>query len=81
MKKIIEWLKYSNNWKHLVACLLISIVCGFIPAMLVGIAVEIKDKSWGGQFDWSDIRTDLLGACIGTIIRFIIFNDIHRILC
>ena len=81
MKKLIDWLKYSNNWMHLFSCLLIGIICGFVPAMLVGIGVEVKDKKWTGKFNWHDIGVDFIGAIIGTIIRYLIFTDIHRVLC
>lgn len=81
MKKLIEWLKYSNNYKHLFSCMGVAILCGFVPAMFMGIGVEVKDKQWSGKFNWRDVGVDLIGAVIGTLIRFAIMREWLRMLC
>lgn len=81
MEKLIAWLKKSNNWKHLFSCMTLGIICGFAPAMFMGIGVEYKDKQWSGKFNWRDVWVDFIGAVIGSLIRLIIFKDIYRVLC
>lgn len=81
MKKLIEWLKYSNNYKHLFSCMGVAIICGFVPAMFMGVGVEVKDSKWSGKFNWKDVWVDFIGAFIGTIIRFIFIQDWLRLLC
>lgn len=51
MKKIIEWYKKSNRYKH-------AATGGIILAvfLLVGVAsAEYKDREHGSAFDWYDI--------------------------
>lgn len=81
MKKLYNWFINSGHYKHFSFCAIIALICGFCPAMITGIAIEYKDKAWGGQFDWSDVLADTLGSIVGVSIRFIIINDLLRILC
>lgn len=81
MNMIWKWFIDSNHYKHFSACAIIALICGFVPSMITGLAVEYKDYSWGGEFDWSDIIADALGAILGTAIRFLILKDITRIIC
>lgn len=50
MKRILEWFKASNRWKHLTY----AIPVGFIDlGMAIGVAsgMEFKDKQHGGKWD------------------------------
>lgn len=76
-----NWIIASNHYKHILACFIIALLEGLIPAITVGIAVEYKDKLWGGKFDWNDIAADCIGAIIGAIVRFFILQDLTRVLC
>jgi hypothetical protein len=75
MKKVIDWLKESNRWKHLLAGIIIGLLAnGWYCAELVGIGVactcEFKDKSWGGKWDWIDLIITIVGVNIGYTIRY-----------
>lgn len=80
MKKIINWFKESNRWKHLVYGFLIglpipNILLGVYIILVVSTIVEFKDKQWGGKFDWIDwgltMAGGILGSGISSIIKFI----------
>lgn len=74
MKKIIEWLSASNRWKHLVGGLVIGLgsddwYCAMYSSIGVAAALELKDKMWGGQWDWIDLSLTVTGAVVGHSIR------------
>lgn len=74
IKNIIDWLKMSNRYKHL----LLGIVFGTIAndwycleygAVGVSLAMEFKDGQWGGKPDVFDFLLTLIGFNIGYLIR------------
>lgn len=77
---MFKWIKESNRWKHLIVGFIISLGFGFSSAAIAMLAVEWKDKSWGGEFDQLDIAAGLIGAVIGTFIRFIILYNMDILL-
>ena len=77
MKKIIEWLKKSNRWKHLAGGILIGLgadsnYCAVYAGTGVAAALELKDRLWGGTWDWIDFALTLGGAVVGRLIRNIV---------
>lgn len=73
MKKLIEWLRMSNRWKHLVGGLIIGIFAfGWFTAMYAGVltagALEYKDKAYGSKWDWIDFGLTVTGAILGWLI-------------
>lgn len=51
MKKIIEWIKQSNRWKHLLGGILIGLgandwYCAAYSGIGIASAIELKDKLW-----------------------------------
>lgn len=73
MKRIIEWLKTSNRWKHLAGGVLIgACAMGWFTAAYAGIltagALEYKDKAHGGKWDWTDFGLTAAGAIAGRLI-------------
>lgn len=74
MNKIITWLKTSNRWKHLVGGILIgfgadSNYCAAYAGIGVAATLELKDKLWGGKWDWIDFGLTIGGVVIGRLIR------------
>lgn len=77
MKKIITWLKTSNRWKHLVGGILIgacadTTYCAAYSSIGIAASLELKDKLWGGKWDWVDFGLTILGSSIGRLIRIIL---------
>ena len=78
MKRIIEWLSASNRWKHLVGGVLIGIgsdnwYCALYAGTGVAAALELKDRMWGGQWDWIDLSLTVTGAVIGRLTRTLLW--------
>lgn len=77
MKKIIEWFKESNRWKHLLFAIPIGLICNsWYMALIVGLGVggsmEFKDKACGGEPDVIYAGLTTLGVLIGYSIQFLI---------
>ena len=73
MKKLWNWLKESNRWKHLVSGSIIgltlpNVVLSAYVNLLISIAMEYKDRQWGGKFDWIDISLGVAGGILGSSI-------------
>lgn len=83
MKKIINWLKQSNRGKHLIGGIVIgaganSVYCAAYAGIGVASALELKDKLWGGKWDWIDWSLTVAGVVIGQIIRQLITYQVTR---
>lgn len=79
MKKIINWLKESNRYKHLIGgCILGILSSSLYCASLVGFSVastlECKDKLNGRLWDWIDWTVTVIGTLFGYGVRFGIVN-------
>lgn len=76
--KKMSWLSESNRWKHLVGGIAIGILSlgNWYTALLAGCgiasALEFKDRSWGGKWDWLDWIVTIAGVLIGFGICLII---------
>ncbi len=74
MKKIIDWFKSSNRWKHLLGGILVGALandwyCAIYAGVVVGASMEYKDFAWGGKCDWIDFGLTALGAVLGRLTR------------
>ena len=79
MKKVIEWLSASNRWKHLAGGWLIGFgsdgwFCALYAGVGVAAALELKDKMWGGKWDWIDLALTVVGAVVGQLIRGLFYD-------
>lgn len=77
--KFIEWLKTSNRWKHLLGGTLVGLgandlYCACYAGIGIGAALEFKDATWGGQWDWIDLALTVGGTGLGYLTRFVICN-------
>ena len=73
LKKIKTWLSTSNRYKHLIGGILIGLFafswyCAIYTGCGIAGAMEMKDKMWGGKFDWVDFICTVVGAIIGRSI-------------
>lgn len=77
MRKLFTWLKESNRYKHLLGGIAIgafanSLYCAAYAGIGVATALELKDKMWGGKFDFVDLSLTLAGTAIGYGVRIMI---------
>ena len=77
MRKLFTWLKESNRYKHLLGGIAIgafanSLYCAAYAGLGVATALELKDKLWGGKFDFVDLSLTLAGVAIGYGVRIMI---------
>lgn len=70
---IIQYLKESNRYKHL----LLGFICGMLSnswyatiycGLGVSGALEFKDYQWGGNPDWVDFLLTFAGFCLGYLL-------------
>lgn len=74
MKNIISWLKESHRLTHIGGGLFIGLLsddnyCAALAGIGVASSLELKDKLWGGKFDWVDWSLTLGGVIVGRLIR------------
>lgn len=79
MKKIINWLKESHRWLHIVIGLLVGFgAMGWYCAAYTGIGIsvtsELKDKLWGGLWDWADFLLTVGSVAVGYVIHGLIWG-------
>ena len=83
MKKIIQWLKTSHRYLHLLGGMMLGVLsCCWWCAMLVGLStavtLEYKDYMYNGKrltaWDWIDFGLTVLGTAAGWSIHALIFS-------
>lgn len=77
MKNIISWLKESHRLSHIGGGFVIGILsddnyCAALAGIGVASSLELKDKLWGGKFDWVDWSLTLGGVIVGRLIRAVL---------
>lgn len=65
MKKLIDWWKASNRWKHFLFAIPLGAVCGSHFTTGVGLGMEVKDHLYGGKADFVDLALTAVGGAIG----------------
>lgn len=78
-KKVINWFKASNRWKHLLGGIIIgaganSIYCAAYAGIGIASALELKDKLYNENdptvgWDWIDWTITIIGVALGYLIR------------
>lgn len=46
-----------------------STYCAAYAGVGVAVALELKDKLWGGEWDWTDFALTVGGVLVGRLIR------------
>jgi hypothetical protein len=80
MGKLLKWLEKSNRYKHIVCGCLIglfadNLYCAAYAGLGIASALEFKDKSWGGEWDWIDWICTIIGVAAGFGIRILIIKN------
>lgn len=79
IKKIIDWFKQSNRWKHFVGGVAIGagaddVYCAAYAGVGVAGALEFKDWQWGGKPDWIDFTLTVSGVAVGYTARYLLLK-------
>ena len=64
-RKISDWWKASNRWKHFLFAIPLGAVCGAHFATGVGLGMEVKDHLYGNKADFMDFALTAVGGLIG----------------
>ena len=64
-KKVLQWWKASNRWKHFLFAIPLGAVCGVSFTTGVGLGMEVKDHLYGGRADFVDFLLTAVGGAIG----------------
>lgn len=75
MKKLIDWWKASNRWKHFLFAIPLGAVCGAHFTTGVGLGMEIKDHLYGGKADSVDFLLTAVGGVIGHGVMLVVGLD------
>lgn len=67
---VMNWFIESNRWKHLIGGIGIGLLsdgwwCAALAGLGVSSALELKDKLWGGKWDWTDWSLTVAGVAMG----------------
>lgn len=79
MKKIINWIKQSNRYKHLLYGILIGLLAldwfsvEYCAVFTAG-SLELKDYLYGGKPDIIDFVLTVVGFNIGFLIHLLVFK-------
>lgn len=71
---MIDWLRESNHWKHLLGGLVLGMLadgwyCALLCGASVGGSLELKDRQWGGSPDWVDFLITLVSCILSYSIK------------
>lgn len=64
-KKIADWWKASNRWKHFLFAIPLGAVCGAPFTTGIGLGMEVKDHLYGNRADFVDLLLTTVGGVIG----------------
>ena len=68
----MNWLIESNRLKHLIYAIPASLVGTILFVLGLAFGMELKDKLWGGKFDWLDFTSTMIGGIIGQLLQLLI---------
>lgn len=77
MKKIIEFLKKSNHYNHLIGGFVVGLLAcspwaALYSAAVAATCLELKDKMYSNFYDWTDWSLSVGGGAIAALIWLIL---------
>lgn len=75
MKKLINWWKAPNRWKHFLFAIPLGAVCGAPFTTGVGFGMEVKDRLYGGNADFVDFLLTAVGGVVGHCVMLVLGLD------
>lgn len=78
MNKIFSFFAASNRYKHFIGGFIGATFAGSFYAAIYAAAVaaaclELKDRLYGGRWDWTDWLCTVLGGSIAALMFYILF--------
>lgn len=74
----MSWITDSNRWKHLVYAIPVAFVFTILCVLGLATGMELKDKLWGGKWDWLDWAATMLGGLTGQVLQCLLIWLIVR---
>lgn len=76
MKKILEFLKESNHWKHLLGGFIVGMgaaspYAAAYSAIVAASCLELKDYLYGNKFDFIDWALTFAGGAMAALVWLI----------
>lgn len=73
MKKILNFLKASNRYKHLIGGFVVGLCAldlwtAIYATIVAASCLELKDKLYGNKWDWIDWALTLVGGYVASIL-------------
>lgn len=77
MKKIIEFLKKSNHYKHLIGGFMVGLLAcspwtALYSAVVAATCLEFKNKMYSNFYDWIDWSLSVGGGAVAALIWLIL---------
>lgn len=69
---ILDWLRISNRWKHLLGGFLLGMFLTVISPITAAGCLEFKDVQWGGKWSWIDFLCTIFGGILGQCVQLLI---------
>ena len=73
------WLKESNRLKHLLYAIPAAFIGTIFFALGLAFGMELKDRQYGGKFDWLDIAATAVGGIIGQTLYILFMLGVHKL--
>lgn len=75
---MIDWLKQSNRWKHIIGGMAIGLIsddwyCATLAGVGIASALEYKDRARGGSWEWIDWGLTIGGVAVGFGARVLLY--------
>ena len=70
----MNWFLESNRWKHFLYAVPVGFVFTILCVLGLATGMEFKDKLYGGEYDWIDWSSTMLGGTVGQAMQlFVIY--------
>ena len=73
------WLKESNRLKHLLYAIPAAFIGTIFFVLGLAFGMELKDRQYGGKFDWLDIAATAVGGTIGQTLYILFMLGVHKL--
>ena len=68
----MKWFLESNRPKHFIYAIPSAFLLTILFAAGLAVGMELKDKQYGGKWDWLDLIATLLGGLVGQILQAVV---------